>query len=75
MRITAEFPDGEGFFKSTPEDRSNTLAALQKAGIRLVVGTDPSLIQIGESDWQPIPKAPNYFAVILNGKSKNSINP
>ncbi len=72
VRITAEFPDPEGFLKSTPEDRSNALAALRKAGVKSVVGTDPSLIRSGEDGWKPIPEAPNYFAVILDGEPKNS---
>lgn len=75
VRITTEFPDGEGFLKSTPEDRSKAFSALRKAGMRSVVATDPSLVQIGDEGWRPIPEAPNYFAVILDSEPRNSRDP
>ena len=65
VRITAEINDALDFVNSDTQKRAEVMVALRKAGINLVVGTDPALKNVVGEGWLNPKGAPNYFVKYL----------
>ena len=74
VRITAEIDDAKDFVNSGDQKRAELMIALSEAGIKSVVGTDPSLKDFVDEGWTIPNGAPNYFVNCLESFKKNSID-